>query len=400
MASVYTQAVVTIAIDSSKDSDGGCFRPIDLAKSLPRAIRLEGTLSNGMPTTLIIPETIDASIGGDFDTGPKALTRSPLSTRAWAYQERILSPRIVHFTNDTLIWECRKEYRSLWNMLSRPTPNGVIAEVNKHTLLHRWYLEVVLEYSGRHLTFETDKLPAIAGLARIFHELLQLPYLAGIWVDPDNIGNALSWEPVCPNMFNWDEEWRTMNESGCPTWSWASMACGASYNTSVANEETCKGKKGPLEKPRLIDFGCEFPFDDAEENLVYVARSSDGRWDAIDALPMDPFGKIQSKSAWLEVKGRVREAVIVDVGNAPRRGWREVQAKDGTSLGTVDMSMAFIGNSDILLLCLYDEGSFVSALALIEINNGAWYIRVGLAHVTSDTRTRVEDWELKTVVLG
>jgi hypothetical protein len=284
-------------------------------------------------------------------------------------------------------------------MLWRPTSNGVISDVKNRTLLDRWYLEVVPEYSGRQLTFATDKLPALAGLARVFHAVLQLPYLAGIWVDPDNIGNALSWEPVCPNMFNWDEKWRTMNESGCPLWSWASMACGASYSTSVANEETCKGKKGPLEQPQLVDFGCGFPFGDAEENLLYLARSSDGDWDAINALPVDPFGKIKNKSAWLEVKGRARDAIIVDVGS-PRRGRRKVQARDGTSLGSLDLSIAFTGDCEILLFCLYDEGSFVNALALIEVNDGAWYARVGLAHVTSDTGTRVEDWELKTVILA
>jgi len=104
MASVYMNAILTIAIDGSQDSDGGCFRPVDLDKSLPEQLRLESTLPNGMPTTLIIPETIDATKGGDLDTGPKALQRSALSTRAWAYQERILSPRIIHFTDDGLIW--------------------------------------------------------------------------------------------------------------------------------------------------------------------------------------------------------------------------------------------------------------------------------------------------------
>src|SRR2546423_1031504 len=103
MASGYTNAILTIAIDGSKDSNGGWFRRIDLNNSLPRAIRLETALSTGMPTTLIIPETVDATPGGDFETGPKALKRSPLSTRAWAYQERVLSPRIIHFTDDILI---------------------------------------------------------------------------------------------------------------------------------------------------------------------------------------------------------------------------------------------------------------------------------------------------------
>jgi hypothetical protein len=112
MASIYSHAILTIAIDCSKDANGGCFRPIDVNNSLPTVIRLETTLSHGMPTTLIVPETVEAGQGGDFDTGPKALKRSPLSTRAWVYQERVLSPRIIHFTDDILTREGRREYQS------------------------------------------------------------------------------------------------------------------------------------------------------------------------------------------------------------------------------------------------------------------------------------------------
>jgi hypothetical protein len=192
--------------DGSKDSNGGCFRPIDLNNSLPIAIRLDTAMSTGIPTALIIPETIEATRGGDFETGPIALKRSPLSTRAWAYQERVLSPRIIHFTDDILIWECRREYQSHWNLLSCLTSNGVIYNPTKSILLDRWWLEIVPEYSGRNLTYDTDKLLAIAGVARLFHELLKLPYLAGIWIDADDIGSVLSWKPVCPNLFDWDEK--------------------------------------------------------------------------------------------------------------------------------------------------------------------------------------------------
>jgi hypothetical protein len=243
MISVYTNTILTIAIDGSQDSEGGYFRPVDLDKSLPEQLRLESILSNGMPTTLIIPESVDATEGGDFGMGPKSLQRSALSTRAWAYQERILSPRIIHFTNDGLIWECRNEYQGLWNILTRFTCNGVISGTDKETLLNRWYLEVVPEYSGRNLTYDKDKLSALAGLARLFHELLKLPHLAGIWIDVDDIGSALSWKPVCPYLFDWDEKWRVKNSSGCPWWSWASMASGATYQMCVASEKTCNGRK-------------------------------------------------------------------------------------------------------------------------------------------------------------
>jgi hypothetical protein len=35
--------------------------------------------------------------------------RSPLLRRGWIYQERLLSPRVVHFTEDEISWECYEE---------------------------------------------------------------------------------------------------------------------------------------------------------------------------------------------------------------------------------------------------------------------------------------------------
>ncbi|OAL45929.1 HET-domain-containing protein, partial [Pyrenochaeta sp. DS3sAY3a] len=180
MASVYMNALLTVAIEDSPDSEGGCFRTVDFSKSLPTMISIESTLSNGVTSTLIIPEEVDATVGGTVETGPPELQRSVLATRAWAYQERILSPRIIHFTNDTMIWECRTHYQGLWNILTRDTCNGNFSDCNRTSLLSRWYNEVVLEYSGRRLTHDEDKLPALAGLARLFHQLLGMPYHAGI----------------------------------------------------------------------------------------------------------------------------------------------------------------------------------------------------------------------------
>lgn len=398
MASVYMNAILTIAIDGSQDSDGGCFRPVDLDKSLPEQLRLESTLPNGMPTTLIIPETIDATKGGDLDTGPKALQRSALSTRAWAYQERILSPRIIHFTDDGLIWECRNEYQGLWNILTRFTVNRVISGTDKKTLFNRWYLEIVPEYSGRNLTYDKDKLLALAGLSRLFHELLKLPYFAGIWIDVDDIGSALSWMPVCPYLFDWDNKWRRRNASRCPSWSWASMGCGAKYHIPVqmcvANEETRNGSEGLLAKPRVVDYGCLFPSRDNEESWIIAQNSVDGWWDTPYALPIDLFGRIDN--AWLKIEGWVRGVTIVD--KKLSRGLRTVLTEDGVDVGTIHLDIVFHGNADVLLLCLCDDGEFMNALVLVEIRRNQ-YARLGIGFglVGSKTGSRIEGWELKTI---
>jgi hypothetical protein len=95
------------------------------------------------------------------------------------------------------------------------------------------------------------------------------------------------------------------------------MDCSATYEARVFNEETCKGKKGPLEKPELVDYGCEF--QNHETDTWMSAQYSDGGWwDPIYTPLLDPYGQI--KNAWRGIKGWVREATIVDPGNTPRRG--------------------------------------------------------------------------------
>ena len=396
MGSIDTNAIMTISIDDSKDAEKGCFRAIDLEKSLPRKIEIKAVLSDGTPSTLILPEAIDAKKEGEFHNGPKALMRSPLSTRAWAYQERILSPRIIHFTKENLIWECRKHFQGLWNMLSRPTCNSAIRDISEQALLNRWYYEEVFEYSRRQLTRRTDRLPALSGLARIFSELLRAPYVAGIWMDPEKIGDALSWKPVCPFMFDFCEPWRDLAGNNCPSWSWASMKHGSTYRGYMANERTCKGETGALVRPLLSDFGCTYPMAKHEKNLVYRAGCSYDDWEGIFAYPIDPFGQV--RDAWIEITGHVREARI-DQENRPYRGGRTLRSGSGTKLGHADTSLDLrfddTWTGDVLLLCLYDMGSSVSALTLIKI--GENWVRIGLA--TLDEESKFEEWRHETVIL-
>ena len=61
---------------------------------------------------------------------------------------------------------------------------------------NRWF-QLIEDYSSHHLTEETDKLPALAGLAADFvqmHYYGDYEYLAGVW--PSHLPSALLWNVV------------------------------------------------------------------------------------------------------------------------------------------------------------------------------------------------------------
>jgi hypothetical protein len=129
----------------------------------------------------------------------------PLSRRAWCLQEQYLSPRLLHiFAGPIWIWECNSiitasnstglieriisstEYEA-WavhqrvsDLCGHRTMLGIESGIDRATALRFWDT-LLNDYSNRALTYETDRLPALAGLASKVQRLLNSRYLAGIW---------------------------------------------------------------------------------------------------------------------------------------------------------------------------------------------------------------------------
>ncbi len=88
--------------------------------------------------------------------------------------------------------------------------------------------KAVSDYSGRVLTYESDKLPAISGVASKLKSLLGCGYVAGHWED-DLFG--LMWHcPTSPSteLFTYflqtlPPTFQTRVSSQAPSWSWASV---------------------------------------------------------------------------------------------------------------------------------------------------------------------------------
>jgi hypothetical protein len=97
MGKIYSHSSCTLAAAGSADCHGGLFRnrkelAIFKESSAP------GTV-NASPFVLVKNAYVNWEIVFD---------RSPLNTRGWTLQERELSPRIIYFTKETLLFECRE----------------------------------------------------------------------------------------------------------------------------------------------------------------------------------------------------------------------------------------------------------------------------------------------------
>lgn len=91
MASVYGGSTINIAAAGAKDGSWGCFlKPAVFVGK----VHVTGT-RDGIRKAWDIATTLHYS----------SVTQSHLSTRAWAFQERILAPRTLHFTDTELFWE-------------------------------------------------------------------------------------------------------------------------------------------------------------------------------------------------------------------------------------------------------------------------------------------------------
>ena len=167
---------------------------------------------------------------GDFKVGIGTQTyrrRAPLFSRAWVFQERCLAPRTLHFHADELIWECRTTIRCEcngldaieWSQNWRRAWNALHLELEAADFLEladRW-LEVVARFAALRLSYESDRLPALSGVASRFQGSLLKTYVAGMW--KEDLLRGLLWHVG----FNWISSSRRPLPLRAPTWSWASM---------------------------------------------------------------------------------------------------------------------------------------------------------------------------------
>lgn len=156
------------------------------------------------------------------------LEKKPLMSRGRAFQERFLSPRIIHFGTEELVWECMGE--TTCKCIFVPPPNCALSKAERMDAAAngcaslRWH-DIVIHYTRLKLSFEQDTLPAPQDLAKHMQEEQQCEYFAGL--REDTILQDLLWR-VVSTTFTFREQ-----PYLAPTWSWAFVTGGLGWFTSL-----------------------------------------------------------------------------------------------------------------------------------------------------------------------
>ena len=228
MADIYQGSVVTIAASSS-DSCAVPFlksRP-EGGTAYPMALQVDG--KDGQPYSLNLRKPAP----------PHYTDGEPLNTRSWTYQERVLSSRILHYTANELVWECRRGIRCECQAHDDPpvTPGRPEAAssddekvmTRKHSTDPRTGDPLLAwegglgYYTRRNLTYQSDRLPALSGIASVVQQRTGWTYLAGLW--REDLLNDLQWDVLDYDFHNR----RALDTYRAPTFSWASLEVSSRY---------------------------------------------------------------------------------------------------------------------------------------------------------------------------
>ena len=226
----YGGSAVTICVDSAESLEAGfletglesLFDPLHLQQRLPSGDR--GELLVSRPVYTHGGEGYTRSSSSSTSLWRVNVEACPLATRAWALQERLLSPRKLHFGREEVFWECRKSRYAEGGEFSLGSVPSLfkiaVAQVDGNLTYRHWY-DLVEAYTTRSLTYQSDKLRAIAGLAKVCKGVLHAEYRAGLWLS--DLHHSLNWRvPV-------DQRRAGINRSYFPSWSWANVQSAVTF---------------------------------------------------------------------------------------------------------------------------------------------------------------------------
>jgi hypothetical protein len=258
MADYYIGATLVVAAVHAQDSRKGCFVERSPLLVRPCPIRFKGCEEKNFFVNLKPEDKSDR------------IETEPLRSRAWCFQEALLSRRTAAFCRDQLRWSCLKIKASedepdgwqVEDMLTQSQPlvflrtflhhppgelSAKLLENNNEELvdwqtkiesqyllyqpdypttmkeeekLHRnpayqkWY-DCIEYFTNRKITYARDTLPAMSGLARKMHNTLSPNdiYYGGLW--SGDIVRGLLWVVLTPVL-------QKQPEYIAPSWSWAS----------------------------------------------------------------------------------------------------------------------------------------------------------------------------------
>lgn len=221
MGSIYARSFITIAAADSSDCESGCFR--DRSPLYQENCRIwEDERRLVFFSKWDLPKCDNIHL----------LEGHALDSRAWVHQERMMSPRTIHFCHNEIVWECREtimcgrcdgakplattnsRLKKIFIKLQRLRDHGSGGSYEFPSI----WRDILNRYSKTILSNDNDRLSALAGIAEF--PLQKLGYRAsfGLWLPL--FLDELVWAATKPSA-NEVEGYNTV--SSFPSWSWVGI---------------------------------------------------------------------------------------------------------------------------------------------------------------------------------
>jgi hypothetical protein len=388
MASVYSNAYCTIAASSSADGNGGCRTDPDCKPYGP--VRLTFNEGDEKGSKILQKVQVFSVFGLSLRlANANVLIQDSLSKRGWTFQERELSTRMLHYSDDTIRWECRSLKASLefpWQDTN--AFNSVLRTFDSRQIISReigstanrqppipqkrkkdqeaWF-EAVDRYTNRALTKQSDKLPALSGIARAVQAHTGDRYLAGLW--ESNLISCLlwysAWHPAGGNpVFDPSKPapifHARQTEYTAPSWSWAAINGHVGYETWIFNALDPDPMTGPNARfiPQIL--GAE---------MIPAGK--------------DEYGRL--KGGVVRLKGKMKPAFTRGEGFArqDREGIYDVHEGQMREVGMIKYDVPTDSGQTRLIICLClmpraERFGDSVGLAIVPTGRKDEYRRVGL----------------------
>lgn len=382
MASIYQNSYVTISATHASNGSRRCLSDRQKAVKIP--------YENTTMKELALRARLYSDHHPDADGNPARPT-GPLSLRAWALQEHVMSTRVLHYTATELMFECRTYYRCecMPERKTRVTTPALIpravASKRPDAVWTAWH-RIMEQYSTRALTIPRDKLPAISGIASKIREATHSDYLAGLW--KNNLASDLMWQRAIPtpsdeHLFA-PETWRA------PSFCWSSLDAPVTYYTPDDDERQTFISSITLVSSTVVPTG-----------LNALGTVSDASLTLRGPTVTAPLSGKYIRGAWeyvLLIKGTSAISISQDcclvktrVSSAsPKEQWTVRRAQQKETLSDFE--------APVLCLSVARYDDFISGIVLgaSERKSGAWE-RLGTFAAGTESLRHTKDQDLVLV---
>ena len=204
----------------------------------------------------------------------------PTDTRAWCFQETVLSRRTVKFLKGEVQWACEECDAQLCRDMELYL---------KDKISRSWY-DLVKDFSSRKVTYVTDRLAALSGVIKHFGKENNLTPVLGLW--KEQLAQGLVWSPknslTSPRRID-------NPEFPMPSWTWLGMK-------GAIRAECDPGKSSLVTKvqPAIeFDFQCQWDGPELVGRLLQVDLELRGVTELVRITQTESEGRVCS---WVDIK--------------------------------------------------------------------------------------------------